>query len=347
MEAHVGKIRAFDPRFTLPIVYFRIAARGAPRALRAPALERLLARADGRSSVASWRAAAFRVIALDRADPPPIAVAQLRAAGGTACDGWAALASPVHLVAGMSSVQLPADGLLQIDSSEAEALAEDFNRAFAGGGSRLVRGSGSGLICVFDAPLTPDTTPPDTTPPDEALGSDVWAHQPRGRSSAELRRLGTEIEMWLFDHELNAARRARGLPLISALWLWGAGALDAPLPRVAGWAAGDDVLFSAFDRRSQYPGAAGAGAGGSEASKSGVVVMAAWPGTAAWQESEHRWLRPALDDLKAGYLSGIEISAGDCSFSLSARGLRRFWRRSQPWWRSFGLTPEEDSRIGR
>lgn len=248
----------------------------------------------------------------------------------------------MRLVAGMSSVHLPADGLLEIDPSEADALASDFNRSFAGGGSRLVRGSGSSLFCVFDAPLTADMTPPD-----EALGSDVWAHQPRGQSSAELRRLGTEIEMWLFDHELNAARRARGLPLISALWLWGAGALGAPLPRVAGWAAGDDALFSAFDRRSQYPRAAGAGAGGSDASKSGVVVMAAWPGTAAWQDSEHRWLMPALDDLKAGYLSGIEISAGDSSFSLSARGLRRFWRRSRPWWQSFGLTPEEDSRLGR
>ena len=342
MEAHLGKIRAFDPRFTLPTVYFRIAARGAPRALRAPALERLLARADGRSSVASWRAAAFRAIAPEHADPPPIAVARLRAGGGTARDGWATLATPVHLVAGMSSVHLPADGLLEIDPSEADALASDFNRSFAGGGSSLVRGSGSSLFCVFDAPLTADTTPPD-----EALGSDVWAHQPHGQGSAELRRLGTEIEMWLFDHELNAARRARGLPLISALWLWGGGALAAPLPRVAGWAAGDDALFSAFDRRSEYPRAAGAGAGGSDASRSGVVVISAWPGTAAWQESEHRWLMPALDDLKAGYLSGIEISAGDSSFSVSARALRRFWRRSRPWWQSFGLAPEEDSRLGR
>jgi hypothetical protein len=178
------------------------------------------------------------------------------------------------------------------------------------------------------------------------LGADLWAHQPRGEGSAELRRLATEIEMWLFDHALNTARRARGLPLISALWLWGAGALDVPLPRVAGWAAGDDALFSAFDRRSQYPGTAGVDA--PEASKSGVVMLAAWPGTAEWQDSEHRWLRPALDDLEAGYLSGIEISAAKSSFSLSARGLKRFWRRSQPWWQSFDLSaaPEEDSRLG-
>jgi hypothetical protein len=340
MEAHVGKIRVLNLRFTLPIVYFRIAARGTPRALRAPALERLLARADGPSSTAAWRTAAFRTIAFDDADPPPIAVAQLRAAGDTTRDGWAALATPVRLVAGMSSVHLPADGLLEIDVSEADTLAADFNRCFGGGGSRLVRGLGSGLLCVFDARLAADTTSPE-----EASGGDVWAHQPRGAGSAELRRLATEIEMWLFDHALNAARRARGLPVISALWFWGAGALDVHLPRVAGWTAGDDALFSAFDRRTQYP--VGSNAGGPDRSKSGVVVVAAWPGTAAWAESEQRWLRPALEDLEAGHLSRLEISAASRSFSLSARGLRRFWRRPQPWWRSFGIdTVPEESRLG-
>jgi hypothetical protein len=304
-------------------------------------LERLLGRADGRSSVASWRAAAFRAIALDDADPPPIAVAQCRSAGDTALRGGAALATPVHLVAGMSSVQLPADGLLEIDSSEADTLAESFNRSFAGGGSRLTRGQGSILVCLFDSPLKADTTPPD-----EALGGDVWAHQPRGEGSAELRRLAAEIEMWLFEHPLNVARRARGVPIISALWLWGAGALDAPLPRIAGWTAGDDALFSAFDRRSQYPRAAAAD--GPDASRSGVVVMSAWPGTAAWQEGEQRWLRPALDELEAGYLSRIEISAAHTSFSLSARGLRRFWRRSPPWWQSLGVdaAAPQDNRLG-
>ena len=318
----------------MPIVYFRIAARGTPRALRAPALERLLARADGPSSSSSWRTEAFRAIAVDAADPPPIAVAQLRATGDTARGGWAALATPVHLVAGLSSVHLPADGVLEIDAAEADTLVAEFNRSFGGGGSRLVRGVGSGLLCVFEARLAAQTTSPD-----EASGADVWAHQARGEGSAELRRLATEIEMWLFDHALNAARQARGLPVISALWFWGAGALDAPQPRVAGWTAGDDALFSALDSRTQYP--AGAGSGGSEP-KSGVVVIAAWPGTAAWEESEQRWLRPALADLEAGHLSRLDISAATRSYSLSARGLRRFWRRPQPWWKSFDIDAISD-----
>jgi hypothetical protein len=237
----------------------------------------------------------------------------------------------------MSNVVLPADGILEIDASEADTLAAEFNRSFAGGGVRLVRGPGSGLFCVFDARLSADTTPPD-----EVLGGDIGSHQPRGEGSARLRRLGSEIEMWLFDHAVNAARRARGAPVISALWLWGGGAGDAPLPPVAGWAAGDDALFSAFDGRSVYPRAAGS-------VTSGVVVLDAWPGTAAWHDAERRWFDPALEDLKAGHLSRIEISASGTSFGLSARALRRFWRRSEPWWRSFGLdaVAEEDSRLGR
>jgi hypothetical protein len=163
-----------------------------------------------------------------------------------------------------------------------------------------------------------------------------------------LRRLSSEIEMWLFDHAVNAARRARGVPVISALWFWGGGAGNSPLPRVAGWTAGDDALFSAFERQSQYPAAGHPGAGGSGPSRSGVVVLPAWPGTAVWRESEQRWLSPALEELKAGRLSRIELSAASTSFRLSARGLRRFWRRSRPWWEAFGVDAisEEDARRG-
>jgi hypothetical protein len=161
-----------------------------------------------------------------------------------------------------------------------------------------------------------------------------------------LRRLASEIEMWLFDHPVNAARGARGVPVISALWLWGGGAGDAALPDVVGWTAGDDALFSAFPRRLQYPTDSSPAA--SAPAKSGVVVLASWPGTAAWRETEQRWLSPAVEDLKAGRLERIEISAATTSVRLSARGLLQFWRRSRPWWESFGIeaAPREDTRLG-
>jgi hypothetical protein len=340
MEAHAGNIRVFYPGLNLPIVYIRIAARGSPPASRAPVLERLIARADQTPIAATWRAAAFGAIARGGAETPPIGVAQLRASGDAGVYGWVAVATPVRLVAGMSSVHLPADGILDIDASEADQLAADFKRSFGGRGARLIRGPGSALLSVFDAPLEAQTTPPE-----EVLGKDVWAHQPRGQGSAELRRFASEIEMWLFDHPVNAARHARGLPVVSALWLWGGGAADASLPEVAGWTSGDDPLFSSFHPRPEYPPATNSGATESGAERSGVVVLASWPGTTAWRESEQRWLCPALEDLKAGRLERIEISAAATSFRLTALGLRRFWRRSRPWWESFGLeaSPREET----
>ncbi len=323
----------------MPSVYFRIAARGTPRALRAPLLERLIARADGRVRALPWRREAWRTIASADTEPPSIALAQLRAGGNRERHGWVAVATPVHLVAGMSDVALPSDGILVIDRLEADTLAAEFNLMFGDGGARLIRVLDHGLVCALDAPLEIETTSPE-----EALGSNVWAHQPRGKGSAQLKRLASEIEMWLFDHEVNAARRARGLPVISGLWFWGGGPGDAMLPMVAGWTAGEDALFAAFDRRTRYPLVRERSAGECAAATSGVMVAADWPGSAAWEETEKQWLVPALEDLEAGRLSRIEISAAATAFQISARGLRRFWRRSGPWWRSFEIdaAPEEN-----
>ncbi|HEX4152823.1 MAG TPA: hypothetical protein VHY75_11520 [Steroidobacteraceae bacterium] len=318
-------------------MYFRIAARDPFRPTRAPALERLLARADARSRVTGWRQPAYQAVAGGATEPPAIGAAQLHASGDAQRDGWVALATPVHLVAGMSHVQLPADGMLEIDTAEADRLAADFNRSFGGGGVRMARGRGSTLLCVFDSPISVQTASPE-----DALGEDVWTHQPRGPDAAALRRLSTEIEMWLFGHAVNAARAARGAPAISALWLWGGGAADAAMPAIEGWTAGNDALFSAFAPRAQYPRAAGSGS-----ARPGVVVLSTWPGTPAWSEAERSWLEPAVDDLKAGRLRRIEISAAETSFTVSARGLARFWRKSRPWWEFFGIDapPAQDGRL--
>ena len=124
-------------------MHFRIAARGAPEASRAPALERLIARAGRASSAAVWRTEAFRAIAADGADPPPIAVAQLRASGDVGRYGWVAVATPVHLVAGHEHrASCPPTAFSTSMPSEADRLAEDFNRSFGDGGARLARGLG-------------------------------------------------------------------------------------------------------------------------------------------------------------------------------------------------------------
>jgi hypothetical protein len=305
----------------LSAVYIRFAARPPLTLVRAPLLERLLARADAEAYEADWRARAFRVIA-PQAPMPAIARAVLRGHSQGRMGAWALVASPVHLVAGMSSVSMSVDGLLDLEPAEADLLVEDFNRIFDGAGVRLVRGGAAALLCIFDAPLRVTTTDPE-----EVLGEDIGEFLPRGADSARLRGLLSEIEMWLFRHIVNERRRARAVPAISGLWLWGGGASDSSLPAVQGWAVGCDPLFGAFAGPSHFMGTFG----------SGVAVITDWPGSAGWRDAEQNWLAPAAGELRSGRLKRLDLSTGRRCFSVSARGMLRFWRQPRPWWESLGV----------
>ena len=298
--------------------YFRILARAPIEPLRSALLEQLLARADAAKPVSDWRADAFRIMA-PQAVLPAVAPAALCADGGAADAAWVCLATPVHYVAEMTSVRLSEDGILSMKPAAAAALAADFNRVWNGSGVRLLAGKSSSLYCIFDQLLNVTTRDPQ-----DVLDRHIEEYLPAGADAPRLRQLMSELEMWLFEHGENSARGSSNLPRISGLWLWGGGAPLASLPRVQGWAAGDDVYFSALSAQR------------SETSDSGVIVAAATPGSDEWHDIESRWLKPAAAQLRAGRLSRLEISAGDRCFSLTARAIRRFWRRSKPWWESFG-----------
>lgn len=305
----------------LSTVYIRFAARPPLTLVRAPLLERLLARADAEACEEDWRARAFRIIA-PQAPMPAIATAALRGHSQGRIGAWALVASPVHLVAGMSSVSMAVDGILDLEPAEADLLVADFNRVFDGAGVRLVRGGTAPLLCLFDAPLCATTIDPE-----EVLGQDIGEFLPHGADSARLRRLMSEIEMWLFRHAVNERRSASAVPAISGLWLWGGGASDSPLPAVQGWAVGGDPLFAAFAGPAHFTGTCG----------SGVAVITDWPGSAGWRHAEQNWLAPAAGELRSGRLKRLDLSAGRHCFSVGARGVLRFWRRPRPWWESFGM----------
>jgi hypothetical protein len=303
----------------LSTVYIRFAAHRSEDLQRSPLLERLVARATAAVPVADWRADAYRALVPEGTPMPPIAAGALGA--GPGAGAWVCIATPVHLSAGMSSVRMPRDGVLTLEAGEAEALAADFSRIFDRAGVRLAaRGLGV-LVCVFDA--APEV---ETQDPEGAAGHDVFEFLPAGRDGARLRGLMSEMEMWLFDHEINRARAASLRPQITGLWLWGGGEPQAAAPVVRGWAAGHDPFFSALGSESNLPQPAGAG----------VVVCAEQPGTAAWMDVEQRWLTPAVERLRSGKLTRVDLSAARRRLSLGTGPHLRFWRRPQPWWESFG-----------
>jgi hypothetical protein len=315
-EAHWLKILKMTPPRSSH--YFRLARRDALLRRRSRLLEQLLVRADSCTKVADWHADAFQIIAPPAAPMPGVAAAALFADQGIVEGASVLMATPVHYLAEMNNVRLPADGILSLHPAEAETLAGDFNRVWHDAGIRLLSGRGAALYCVADQPLQAATHDPE-----DILDRHIDSHLPAGPAAPRLRRLMSEIEMWLFDHAVNRRRSAEAEPTLSGLWLWGCGSVAASLPPLVGWMAGSEPYFGAFGLRGQ------------RGTDPGVVVIAAEPGAAEWGEIESRWLEPSLADLRAGRIAHIMLSAGNRRFSISRRGNRRFWRRSRPWWEFF------------
>lgn len=297
--------------------YFRFVARDASHR-RAPLLEQLIARADDWTPVADWRADAFRVIAPQAACMPAVAAAALCADRGAVSGGWVCAATPVHYEAEMVSVRLAADGVLSLTAAEAETLASDFNRVWQGSGISLTVARSAQLFCIFDRTLDVATHDPE-----EVLGRHIEEFLPSGADAGRLRQLVSETEMWLFEHEANRARAKQNLPVMNGVWFWGGGVPLASLPSIQGWAAGNDLFFNSFNLPWE------------EKLQSGVIAEGCVPGSDPWQTVESRWLRPAADKLRTGRLSRLQISAADRCFTVTTAGLRRFWRRTKPWWESF------------
>ena len=300
--------------------YFRFTHRSAAAPQRSPLLERLLAGADAGAAVTDWRADAFRVIAPQAGAVPGVGAAALYAERGRVDAASVFVATPVHYVAEMHNVRLAADGILSLRQSEADVLAADFNRVWMDAGIRLAAGRRAGLYCLIDQPVSVTTCDPE-----DVLDRHIADYLPSGAAAPRLRQLMSEVEMWLFEHSVNRTRLAEAAPVVNGLWLWGGGPALASLPPVNGWTAGDDVFFKAFASQPDLPGGAA----------SGVVVIAAEPGTDGWHDAESRWLEGSVADLRSGRIARLDLSAGKRCFSVSRHWNWRFWRRHRPWWESF------------
>jgi hypothetical protein len=143
----------------------------------------------------------------------PAVVAALCTAEGAADFLW--LATPVHLLTGLTSLHLVQRGLLRLPMTTLRVLAEDFAREFHGSGFKLEALPSGGFLLAG-----PAVSAAATLEPARCVGMDIGAALP---AAAALRRLGAEMEIWLHEHPVNLARIERGELPVSTLWLWGGG----------------------------------------------------------------------------------------------------------------------------
>jgi hypothetical protein len=272
---------------------------------RLPRLERLLSRADARAAPADWRR--WQLAAVGLAAPPGDLPAGWWLVGepGAAAAGSVLVATPVVLRAGMSDVRL--ERLAAADAAALGALARQFNADWQGEPVTL-EARGGGLVLRHRASLAVETVDPATL-----VGAEIGVSLPRGADGGVLRRLMTELQMWL-----HACPAAAG---INGLWLWGAG--RTPLAGRARWpaVAPADALLAAA--RALHPGDADAA----------LTLQSVDVGT--WLAAGRTL--PALDAalgalLEARRAGGARLHVGGREFVLAGRQRLRLWRRVRPWW---------------
>jgi hypothetical protein len=289
-----------------------------------------------------WRAWTARWLGLPQyAREPPAGIAAATLAG-VPVDRALWLATPLHLVAGLTSLHVDRRSVLRLPGAQLEKLAASFATTFHGSGFELRPLESGELLLCGPAAFAPAVT----IEPARMLLASFAEALPTGEGAAVLRRLSAEIEMWLHDHPVNAERAQRGAPAVAALWLWGGG-----VPSVSGPAAARELADAAFGSDPYVRGlwrlAGGetrpmpvdwrAVIGEPRAQRAlGVVEVAellqanvSWRLADAIAQIDRQLLAPSLAALHRGELERLVLLANDRSFVVRPADRWRFWRRKR------------------
>lgn len=301
-----------------------------PAALELPALSWLLRFAREPARIEDWRAWLARELGAN--DLAEMSVAQA-CAQHVANAGTCWLAAPVSLEARLDHVRLRDRGLLRLPLEEREALSSEFRQAF--GNQMELHDGGDRAFLLTGGP----SESIQTVDPARLLDADIGHALPAGSAAAgELRRLGTEIEMWLHASRANSARERAGKPRITALWLWGGGAARSELRvqqgRDRGYPlyGGDPFVVALQERFGALPPRPERL---EQLEDESPAYLEYAPMSGAASESlallEQNWFAPVRAALSSGSLGTFQLLANDQLFRVDARPGWKFWRRQRSW----------------
>jgi hypothetical protein len=295
------------------------------------------ARVDAGSSAAPGAAVPVSGAPAARADTASIAPGSTAEAPRSTV--W--LATPVHLIAGLSNLHFDRRGILRLPPEELAGFAEDFNRTFGDTDLHLEPFANGEFF--LRAPATWSAV---TTEPARALVSELESSLPQGKAATALKRLGAELEMWLHSHPLNAARQQHGERPVSILWLWGGGPLESlksvSAPPTDLGCGTDPYVAGLWHLQGATTGALPDRFGdllSDPKSERAVLVTEItprlqtnpnWTVFEALVDLDRLYLSPALAALHARSLESVVLIANDMEVRLQRNDRLRFWRRSRP-----------------
>jgi hypothetical protein len=318
---------------------------------RLPLLETVLARARATALASDWRGwlAARSASAAARSSLTPAATvaAAWPAATPTAPTqaprpGQVWLATPVHYFAGLDSVHLHPAGLLRLDQAEQQRLVDDFAQVFAGSPWELR------MLGQRELLLSGPAIEASGADPAYFAGSDPTPGLPHGEGAGTLRRLGAEMEMWLYEHPLNLERAGRRELPVTTFWLWGASPISAATSTAAAVvpaAAAPEALLYGSDTFAEalwrlqggtvraLPAAFDAALLAPHADSVFLYPLLRPEGlTAAFLTLEQHWLPGALRAVRQRRVSVLRLLIAQRLYSVRWLDLARVWRRRRQWW---------------
>lgn len=277
-----------------------------------------LLRSDALPAGASGYVAGLSAWFPDVAEPLPAgALIRQSVAGDAGTALWLA-ADPAWARADINGIRLMACGHMQLDMTQAQTFADALQPVFAESGMRLEVATPD----HWQLHLPEGVALPALSAPEQAMGEDIGEHLPQGAAGKPWRLLLNDIQVTLQQQPLNAARRARGMPPVNTLWLWGAGRLPATLHSSLRGVVSDDLLLRALANR----------AGVATQPRTAAQVAAAGAG---WlldlqdlpaAEVETQWW-PQLAPMLARQSVLLHFASGE-------RWLRRPWHRWRLWRRA-------------
>jgi len=310
---------------------------------RFAALETLLARAERTAhTTVGFEAQLFGLFGVTRSpdgDWPVAAVTRIVDAGVVDNDWWMR-ADPVHLQASGNGLILTDASELNLTPPDANGLVAELMEIFTADGWLFKAAHAQRW---YLRPLTPPAIQTHALP--DVIGRDIYSFLPYGPDAKAWHTILNEIQILLHTSNVNQARETRGELPINSLWFWGAGRLPSPGRNDWTQVWSDEPLGLGLARLAGIPGTkvpATAAHWLQETDRGGahlVVLDQAHRAVThgdieAWgrclQDINDHWIAPALQALKQHTLARLTLHTDNGGeFTLTARGLRRWWRRRQ------------------
>ena len=371
---HANRLHLLLP-FALP------AAADASTALHnieSPALDKLVAKATLVERVIGedfqrtlpherWVARQFGTLASGEgaADEAPLAPYMLRADGGEPGASTWACVQPVHVRIAHDHLVLIDPASLELTEGEAAALLAVARPLIEELGVRIEAPHPSRWYLASDAFGTLAGASPLRA---SGRNIEIWLpHEARtGQRSRAWMKLQNEVQMAWFEHPVNEAREARGLPAVNSIWFHAQGAaqpVKSPFTRVLSDAAATRGLaltagveigappasFAALSAGASTAPRANGASGAQQAGKGATATATATtlveldPFSAPYIEQdwgrwndafdalETDWFAPSLAALQSGQLGELGLTlcgdTGSVTLNITRGDLRKFWRR--------------------